>query len=467
MKLLNVDNKQTIYNLLAQIILQGTNFLLIMLFTRFMSTANYGVVSIYQAYATFFITIIGLSVQGTIGAAFAHLDKKSHNDYLASIYMVSCLCYLLINAIALMLKNALVEFTGLSWILILLMLAYSFGNFSFNFLSIKFVYMRKAEISCLLSLIIALGMIILSWLSITQDIYEMPEYMGRILSLSIPYILFALLALIMIFKDGNPFVMLKESLKFCLPMSIPLVLHSISSVFLGQTDKIMLQKILKDVGAVGIYSFIVTFVHLLNTIYVALNNTWTPIYYSYLKNNNMDELRIRSNRYFDFFTNICLGFILLSPEIVKIFADHRYWVGIKIIPISTFAIFLVFEYTFAVNFELYRRKTQWIALGTVIAALCNMILNIILIPRYSMFGAAIATCISYGILFIIHYIRALTIGNGEFTYNVSFFIANNIKMLIVSVIFWVALEYYIVRWGLAIIVGLLMAREFNKNKVFF
>lgn len=36
----------------------------------------------------------------------------------------------------------------------------------------------------------------------------------------------------------------------------------------------MIQKLLDDNGLVGIYSFIVTFVHILNSIYTALNNTW-------------------------------------------------------------------------------------------------------------------------------------------------------------------------------------------------
>lgn len=44
-------------------------------------------------------------------------------------------------------------------------------------------------------------------------------------------------------------------------------------------------------GLVGIYSFIVTFVHILNSIYTALNNTWVPIYYSYTKDGNYEMIK--------------------------------------------------------------------------------------------------------------------------------------------------------------------------------
>ena len=64
----------------------------------------------------------------------------------------------------------------------------------------------------------------------------------------------------------------------------------------------MLQKLTDDLSIVGIYSFIVTYVHILNSIYAALNNTWVSLYYKYLKSDKYDTLKIRSKRYMNFFT---------------------------------------------------------------------------------------------------------------------------------------------------------------------
>mgnify|MGYP004608638761 FL=1 len=465
--LIKKDNIQVFFNLLSQVILQGTNFILIMIFTRYMSTSNYGVVSIYQAYSTLFIAIIGLSIQGTIGAAFAHLNEKQQENYLASIYLLACVNYLIVNLVLFCIKDYVISFTGLDWYLIILMLAYSFGNFSFNFISIKYVYKRKAQVSCLLSLFVSVLMIGLSWLSIVQKSIAMPEYLGRILGLSCPYVICIFITMVIIFREGNPFQDFISSAKFCLPMSLPLVLHSISSVFLGQTDKIMLQKLLNEVAMVGIYSFIVTFVHLLNSVYVALNNTWLPIYYDCLKYGDYERLKQRTKKYLCFFSYICVGFIMVAPEIVKLFANPSYWSGIAIIPLSMVSIYFIFTYTFAVNFELYSRKTNWIAIGTILAAIFNVFLNYLLIPILSIYGAAFATCFSYLLLFLFHHLYAKKISNNHYIYDLKFFVKDYIFVFIGIIMFYVFANIAIVRWCFAIVLAIVIMLNFKKNKVFF
>lgn len=461
------DNSQTVFNILSQVVLQGTNFILIMIFTRYMSTDGYGIVSIYQAYATFFMTIIGLSVQGTVGTAFVHLGEKEYGNYLASIFMLACSNYVVINIVAFIFKDTIIGFTGLDWFLIVLMLAYSFGCFCFNFITISYVYKRKAQISCLFALGISLLMIIASWISIDQIAIKLPEYLGRILAITCPYLLCIVVVGIIIFKEGNPLSNLKSSLSFCIPMSMPLVLHSISSVLLGQTDKIMLQRQVKDNSIVGIYSFIITFVHILNSIYVALNNTWIPIYYRYLKKLDLEHIKKRSRRYFDFFTALCSGFILISPEMIKLFADKSYWNGLFLIPIAAFSIFLVFEYTFLVNFELYNRKTNWIAFGTVSAAILNVILNYFLIHYWLMYGAAVSTCISYLLLFVLHYICARRMGKDLLVYNIVFFIRNTLIMVIVCILFYFLLDYVVLRWIISTFIAISILYCYFKNKSLF
>ena len=55
-------------------------------------------------------------------------------------------------------------------------------------------------------------------------------------------------------------------------------------------------------------------------------------------------------------------------------------------------------------YETYKKKTAYIAIGTVGAAGLNIALNIALIPCFGGMGATIATVLSYLVLFIYHYI---------------------------------------------------------------
>ena len=465
----NKDNSQAIFNVASQVILNGTNFVLIMIFTRFLSTVEYGTVSIFQAYSLFLTVIVGLNVQGSIGTAFVHFDIRERDNYLSSIMLMAIGFFMLITLVSLVFIKPFSEFSELSPALILLMLFYSFGSFAFNFANIKYVYLRKSQYSCLMALIVSISMIILSWLGVKkQGQLGLPPYILRILSISIPYIICAFYVLVTIFISGSPFKNIRKYLRFCLPICIPLVFHGISQIILGQTDKVMLQKILTDNSVVGIYSFIVTFVHILNSIYNALNNTWVPIYYDFTKRDEVTAILRRANRYSNLFLSLCIGFMMVAPEFVRIFADSNYWGGINLIPWIVLAVFFTFQYSFAVNFELYHRKSKWIAIGTTAAAISNIIFNAILIPHFAMIGAAVATLLSYILLFVFHQLCASKLkADTEYPFKNSFFAKRVIVILAFTILFNFVQNIWYIRWIIAIIVGSYLLITIIRNKTIF
>ena len=464
---MNKDNSQAIFNILSQVVSNGTNFILIMIFTRFLKTNEYGVVSIYQAYVLIFSIIIGLNIQGSIGSAFSKINENEHNNYLASTMILSILSFIFILILTIIFLKPISMFSQLSYFIIIMMIFHSFGTFCFNFITIKYTYLRKAEKSFFISLIISILMILISIISIKFSNRFSNPYMTRILGLSIPYILCGLYVIFEVFYKSKPFLKIKEYWKFCLPICIPLIFHGLSYILLSQTDKIMLQKMTTNLSIVGIYSFFITFVHILNSIYTALNNTWVPIYYSYLKNKKYSILIQRSKRYIKFFSILVCGFILLSPEVVKILASKNYWQGIKLIPIIALSIYAVFMYSFAVNYELYNRESKKIAIGTTLAAIINCILNFFLIRTLGMTGAAIATLISYVLLFIFHNECAKKIKYQKFPYNNAIFASSTLKIIVNIFLFYIFLNMFYIRFMLAIILGLIIIKDIKTNKTFF
>lgn len=458
---------QTIFNLLAQVLLNGTNFVLIMLFTRLMPTDDYGIVSIYQAYVLFFSSVVGLNTQGSIGTAFVHYDVSEHRDYLASAFFLGTLSLLAILISSALFFEPLESFSQLSPILIVLVLFHSFGSYAFSFASIKYVYSRKAQRNFALAAFLSLSIILFSWIGINQKVVQIPSYMARILGLALPYIICGIYVTLTVFIQGNPFKNLRRYWTFCLPISIPLILHGLSQVLLSQTDKIMLQKALGDYSLVGIYSFIVTFVHILNSIYIALNNTWVPIYYGYLQEGDDATLIKRGKRYCNLFTYLVVGFLMVSPEFIKTFADKNYWSGISLVPIVTISIYMTYAYSFAVNFELYHRTTRLIAAGTTAAAICNIGLNALLIPSFHIYGAAIGTMISYILLFVFHGICAAKVDSERYQFTWSFYSKNIIIMSLFCILFYLFKDIWYVRWGLAVLDGILLLRNVYRHKSLF
>lgn len=463
----SIENIQSISNILSQIILNGINFLLIILFTHYLNPRDYGVVSLYISYTLFLSVILGLSTHGSIGTAFIYHDRNKYNFYLSSIYFLSCLSFVAFLILSIILKKYIQDLTGFDGILLLMLFFHSFGIFSYEFISTNNIFQKKAQNNLLIVSVLVLGMLLMCILAINFGEYFSEKYIFRILSLAVPYIFCAIYVILRVFWGHSPIITFRESIRFCLPICIPLVIHGISHIILSQTDRIMIQKILDDYYQVGIYSFIVTFSHVLNTIGVALNNTWVPIFYNYLKHKDYDSIIFRSNNYLRLMTLVVLGFLMVVPEFVYLLAENKYWDGLSIIPIVTLSNYFIFLYFIPVNFELYHKESRIVAIGTFAASIGNIALNFLLIPIWGIKGAAMATAIAYFLLLFFHIKFACFIGKGHFPYNIGFF-SKYICMVIMGCLFFcILINHYKIRWIIAMMILLVIMRDFLKRKTVF
>ena len=130
-------------------------------------------------------------------------------------------------------------------------------------------------------------------------------------------------------------------------------------------------------------------------------------------------------------------------------------------------MYMVFLYSFPVNFQFFYNRTLNIAIGTCLSALINIILNFILIPPYGMYGAAIATLIAYISLFAFHQIIARYVIGRPYHFGYKdywlalVFIAVNVAMV------YLLNDYWIVRWIAAAVVGFVLVARIIKNKKIF
>lgn len=101
---------------------------------------------------------------------------------------------------------------------------------------------------------------------------------------------------------------------------------------------------------------------------------------------------------------VCLpavvGLSILAKPIISIFTAPEYHHGFRIVPlIAAGVFFLGLQYCFHTGLLFYK-KTSVIMTGIIVASLINVLLNILLVPRYGYMAAAAATLISYIFLFV-------------------------------------------------------------------
>lgn len=461
----NNVNKTAFFNILGPVILNGISFFTIPIFTRLLGTENYGIYTIYSTWVNVITILVGLQIMGTIGVANVRMDKTDCEKYYSSITFL----ILIHSSIWFIVYLTNVEFFeklfDLPNQILILMLFHALGAVFVNFATNRFVYEKKAHLTCILSVGVALCGILLSLFLLTIFKNTKNIYFGRAYGAAVPYILFGLFYAVFLLRKGRTGFS-KKYWGFCLSLSIPIVFHGLSQLILAQADKLMLRNILNN-STVGIYSFTFTFAHVLNIIYNAFNNTWVPYYYDDLKQNNIVAIQNKANNYTYIFTGLSMGFVLLAPDVIKFFGSKDFWSGIPLIPLFVLANFMIFLYSFPVNFEFYHKKTLHIAIGTAAAAILNCILNYLLIPVSGMTGAAIATLIAYCFLWLFHHLVAKYLLRQSYHYEIRMFMKPLTILIICCVITNILLPYMLIRWLMAIGVGIILLCHLSKVKTLF
>jgi O-antigen/teichoic acid export membrane protein len=193
---------------------------------------------------------------------------------------------------------------------------------------------------------------------------------------------------------------IKESLSF----SIPMLPGLFSAWILELSDRIFIERYF-NLEDVGIYAMGYKIAGLILVFSSAFNLAYNPVFYKLANSENQLKAKKTLTNYNHVFSIVLISaaFILtfFSKEAIYFLLDSRYYEAYKIVPVIGFA-YLVSQMSGLFNLMIYQEKKviklMWIGL---IGALINLLLNFILIPDFGADGAAIATAISFILIFVL------------------------------------------------------------------
>lgn len=448
--------KASTYYLIGNLFNKGISFLTVPVFSRLLDISDYGIVTTFNSWVAILSMIFGFAIYMGIRAAFIDFEDKIDNvvsvtstftvlsGIIISFFIVSACILININLSVTLIVLCCIQ--GISSALI--------QNYSM-YLMMKYRYKVRTALMILPNLLSALiSIVVVAW--IVKD----KLYLGRIVPTTAVYAIFALWILFLIFRRSKMFFN-REYLLYALKISAPLVLHGIALNILSQSDLTMITW-LADSSQAGLYSLIYNFSMIATVITTSLDGVWIPWFTEKLKLRQTDEINERVTDYINLMAIALIGVILISPEVVKILASRQYWDGISIIPPIVIANYLVFAYTLYVNIEHFYKRTIYITINTLIAASSNIILNYIFIPKFGYVAAAYTTVASYLLAFILHTNYAKRLEHN--LYPIIKFVPSIIQIFIVTIVFYVFIDRWLVRWGLAIIYLIIVALN-NKKRI--
>lgn len=182
----------------------------------------------------------------------------------------------------------------------------------------------------------------------------------------------------------------KQSLKF----GAPLVPHLIFWWVIDLSDRMFLQYY-ATLQEVGIYSLGYNIASVMVVVIAGLNNAWAPYFFSISASPGAKEI-IATLLTYGLCALLFIGLMLalFARELVVLIATPEYYDASLVIPIIMIAFVFTGLATILSNLIFYGMTSHHMPLVTGVAAIVNIGMNVLFIPKFGMMGAAYATVIA-------------------------------------------------------------------------
>lgn len=399
---LPIQSKAALWFVLCNLVIKGLNFISAPIYTRLLSTGEYGIMTVYNAYQQ--VLLIVMTFELTLGAYSRGLLKYADNKegFTANVILLSNFITVIVGLVIFIFRKyifigTVINSRILSILIIMLLFQpaynswvvrrrfdnqyksvvfatgiYSVASFVIPVICV-FVCGRTAEIKIIASLIVMM-------------IFYFPFYLNALLKNNT-------------WNNQNLRIVMW---KYCFNFQLPLVFHSLSFLILGQSDRIMIN-IMKNPSEAGMYSVAYSVASIAMVFNTSINQAFQPFRYKCLEDKNYEEIKKSTNAILVIMSGIVLTFVLLSPEIFLILFPNQYYEAISAIPPITASVFFMTIYSVFVDIESYYEKTGYIMCASLVCALVNIILNYHAIKYFGYLGCGYTTLISYVLFSIMHY----------------------------------------------------------------
>jgi len=222
--------------------------------------------------------------------------------------------------------------------------------------------------------------------------------------------------------------------------SWPILVANLSFIVNENLDKIVLSRLLPDAIAdhqVGIYGAVCKIAIFISIFITAFRLGAEPFFFSHAKNANAKKTYALILHYFVIALALLFVGLIANIEILKYFIrKSEYWVGLPAVPYLLFGYVCLGIY---MNLSIWYRLSDQTRFGlyiSIIGAFITIVLNFVLIPKYSYMGSAWVSMLAYFVMMVISYVL------GQKYYPIPYDLKRILTYLLISVVlvilsFWV------------------------------
>jgi len=400
----NLTKHSLIYGL-STILSRSIGFLLIPLYTHYLTPADYGTLELLDLTSYIVGMLSAMGITNSVMRFYYEFSEQEKREQVISIALVT------VAAVSLLFFASAVVFSKQISNLVFESPSYYrmfeiiFASMVFNLAGqIPMTVLRIEQKSFLFitfSLIRTTSMIVLNILFI---VYFRMGVMGILLSgliVAAGMGVYLLAYQIRRIKISYSFSLMKAMLKY----GIPLVWSTFGMFIVNFADRFFLQR-LTTMNELGLYSLAYRFGFLPSIIVIGpFLLVWAPKRFDLVKEPNAKSIYSVIFTYLAFLLIYTgLGICLLIKDVITIIADPKFLEAYKYVGIILMGYILNGAVVY-VQFGIHLvKKTRYLAYATLMTAGINIAANLLLIPVLQAWGAAISTLLSYLFLLVYSYV---------------------------------------------------------------
>lgn len=373
-------------------------FITLPLFTRLLTTEQYGQATVYESWSSLLVIFLTLQLPyGSFSRAMVKFENK-RNEYISSVEGICFVLSIVFLLIYLPLRDLWNELFELPTGIMLLMVGEILAGTGLAFWSGKkrFEFRYKEVIAVTLASSILSPVIQYIFVANTEQ-----KGYARIVGGAIVSILFGGMVFVTNIVKGKTLYN-KEFWRYAFEFNIPLLVYYLSQMIFNASDRIMISHMVGTDKA-AIYGVAYNLAIMLNFVLAAINNAYVPWFYEKLKVGEQEKNKSVANGIACLMAFLLLGVIWLAPEIIRILAGEAYMEAIWIVPPVAMSSFLLIYSQLSINFEFFYERKKMLVYASIGAAVTNILLNAVLIPIIGYYVAGYTTLVSYLIFAIANY----------------------------------------------------------------
>ena len=391
--------------------------LLLPIFTHFLLPQEFAVYTNLMIFFSFASLIYLLGIHQAIFSHFYDVKTVEYQfSLISSIYVILTVFGFALSILIILLKNELsllvlrsTDYSHLFYYIAVILFFNMLFSISLSLMNIMERSRQYAIISALQNVIVLLLIILFS----INNKFSVEHYF---IFLAIASVIASFVGITQIIKIVKKLQVPKKEKKYfssaivssMLKFGIVMIPGTISMLILQASDRYMLTYLSANtMHDVGIYSAGYRIGMIMHFLVTMISLVYLPYAMKIAKEPQAQSINRSMFKYFVIFGSLFGSLIIIySQEIFRYIIDSNYLTSYKIVFAGVISSFLYGIFNI-ININYYaRKKAGNITLAVILGSIINIALNFFLIPKYGIFGAGIASIISYLFIVIFNYFIA-------------------------------------------------------------